>query len=66
MQKVKTFTAELSIFKTIGQLEDLDNRVNDFLQQNSAKVISVSDTTTTDDAGKTMGIIRVLTFEDSD
>lgn len=64
MAKVKTFTSDLRIFKTAGQLDELDKAVNDFFQQNQIKkVISVSDTTATDDAGATIGIIRVVTFE---
>jgi len=64
MPKVKTFTSDLRIFKTAGQLDELDKAVNDFIQQNRInKVISVSDTTATNDAGATIGIIRVVTFE---
>jgi hypothetical protein len=43
---------------------ELDKGVNEFLQQNKIKnVISVCDTTTNNDGG-TMGIIRVLTYEE--
>jgi hypothetical protein len=63
MAKVKTFTSDLRIFKTAGQLDELDKTVNDFIQQNQIKVISVSDTTATDDSGATIGIIRVVTYE---
>ncbi len=65
MIKVKTFTSDLRIFKTAGQLDELDAQVNDFIQKNKiATVISVSDTTATDDTGATIGIIRVLTYEE--
>jgi hypothetical protein len=62
--KVKTFTTELKIFQTIKELGILDEKVNRFIaESNVKKVISVSDTTTTDNAGATIGVIRVLTYE---
>jgi len=62
--KVKTFTTELRIFQTIRELEGLDDKVNRFLAENKVKkVISVSDSTTTDNGGATIGLIRVLTYE---
>jgi hypothetical protein len=62
--KVKTFTTELKIFQTIRELEELDERVNRFIAGNKVKrVVSVSDTTTTDNTGATIGLIRVLTYE---
>ena len=62
--KVKTFTTELRIFQTMKELETLDDRVAQFIAENEVKkVISVSDTTTTDTNGATIGLIRVLTYE---
>ena len=62
--KVKTFTTELRIFQTMKELETLDDRVNQFIAENEVKkVISVSDTATTDNTGATIGLIRVLTYE---
>ena len=62
--KVKTFTTELRIFKTVKELENLDDQVNRFIAENGVKkVISVSDTATTDTNGATIGLIRVLTYE---
>jgi hypothetical protein len=62
--KVKTFTTELRIFQTMKELETLDERVNQFIAENRVKkVISVSDSTTTDNSGATIGLIRVLTYE---
>ncbi len=62
--KVKTFTTELKIFQTIRELEVLDDQVNRFIADNKVKkVVSVSDTTTTDNTGATIGLIRVLTYE---
>ena len=62
--KVKTFTTELKIFQTIRELEVLDDRVSRFIAENKVKkVVSVSDTTTTDNTGATIGLIRVLSYE---
>ena len=62
--QVKTFTTELKIFQTMKELDTLDNRVNQFIVENKVKkVVSVSDTTTTDSSGATIGLIRVLTYE---
>jgi len=62
--KVKTFATELKIFQTIKELEALDEKVNSFLAEGKVrKVISVSDATTTDNTGATIGLIRVLTYE---
>ena len=62
--KVKTFTTELKIFQTIKELEILDENVNRFIAENKVKkVVSVNDTTTTDNTGATIGLIRVLTYE---
>jgi len=64
MIKVKTFTQKLEIMKTANELINLDAQVNDFLRtQKVKKVVSISDTTTTNNEGMTMGIIRVVTFE---
>jgi hypothetical protein len=62
--KVKTFTTEVKIFQAMKELENLDDRVNRFIADNRVKkVVSVSDTTTTDNTGATIGLIRVLTYE---
>jgi hypothetical protein len=62
--KVKTFTTELKIFQTMKELDTLDDQVNRFIIKNKVKkVISISDSTTTDNTGTTMGLIRVLTYE---
>ncbi|MHA2298254.1 MAG: hypothetical protein ACXAEU_04925 [Candidatus Hodarchaeales archaeon] len=61
--KVKTFTNTLEIFKTIGQLSELDEKVNSFIAENEIKkVISISDAVTTTDMG-TQGIVRVIAYE---
>ncbi len=62
--KVKTFATEMKIFQVMKELEALDEKVNRFILQNKVKkVVSLSDTTTTDDTGATIGLIRVLTYE---
>jgi len=64
MVKVKTFTSEMKIFQTIRELSQLDDKVNKFIADNGIKkVISVSDTCTTDDNGATIGIIRTVCYE---
>jgi hypothetical protein len=63
MIKVKTFGEPLQAFKTRQELDELDQRVNDFIRENRiAKVISVSDTATTE-GGSTIGLVRVLLYE---
>ena len=62
--KVKTFTNELKIFQTMKELSALDEQVNRFIAENGVKkVISISDCTTTDTTGATIGLIRVLAYE---
>ena len=64
MVKVKTFATELKIFHTMKELYDLDVKVNQFIKDNNInKIVSVSDTCTTDDKGATMGVIRVIAYE---
>jgi hypothetical protein len=62
--KVKTFTTELKIFQTMKELETLDNQVNRFIIENGVKkLVSVTDTATTDNTGATIGLIRVVGYE---
>ncbi len=64
MIKVKTFGEPLAPFKAQRELDELDARINAFLREhNIHKVISVSDATTTE-AGATIGLIRVLVYEE--
>ena len=65
MIKVKTFTSPLKVFHTQQQLSQLDEQVNTFISEKTGRrVISVSDTCTTDDKGSTIGIIRVIAYEE--
>ncbi len=62
--RVKTFTNELKIFRTMKELSTLDEQVNRFIAENGVKkVISISDCATTDTTGATIGLIRVLAYE---
>ncbi len=46
------------------ELAALDEQVNLFIEENRVKkVISVSDTTTSDNTGATIGLIRVLAYQ---
>ncbi len=64
MIKVKTFGEPLEPFKTQRELNELDQRVNAFIRdQGIRKVISVSDSTTHEE-GSTIGLIRVLVYEE--
>ncbi|MDY6849882.1 MAG: hypothetical protein AB7F20_06510 [Geoalkalibacter sp.] len=64
MIKVKTFGEALQPLKTHKELDELDERVNAFIQENKVrKVVSVSDTATSE-RGSTIGLVRVLVYED--
>ena len=64
MAKVKTFMMPLKIFETVRELEALDEQVNKFVKEKGVKkILSASDTCTTDANGATIGIIRVVAYE---
>jgi hypothetical protein len=65
MIKVKSFTAQLKIFHARQELDELDKEVCDFIASHGIrKVISIGDASTTGEKGETIGLIRVLTYED--
>jgi len=65
MFKVKTFGMEIRPMKTMKELSALDEAVNAFLSGGGIrKVISVSDTATTDDKGETIGLMRLVCYEE--
>lgn len=65
MVKVKTFGEPLQPFKAHMELEELDRRVNRFIAEHKvARVISVSDTATAETGGATIGLVRVLVYEE--
>jgi hypothetical protein len=64
MIKVKTFSTPLKIFHAKNEMETLDQMVNSFIEEKKiSRVISVSDTCTTDDTGASIGLIRVVAYE---
>ena len=65
MVKIKTFTNEIKIFQTRKEIAQLDELANKYISDNNVKkVISVSDTCTTDQNGATIGIIRTVAYEE--
>lgn len=65
MIKVKTFTSQLKIFHTRHELDDLDKEINDYIAARGIrKVISIGDASTTGDKGETIGLVRVLAYEE--
>ena len=63
--RVKSFGMELRPLKAMRELHDLDEQVNRFVAENGVKrIVSVSDSPTTDDKGETIGIVRVVAYED--
>ena len=63
--KVKSFGMEIRPMKTMQELQQLDEMVNGFLAGiNAKKLLSVSDSSATDDTGETIGLIRVIAYED--
>ena len=66
MTKIKTFMTPLRVFQAVNELATLDDEVNKFVKENNVdKIISVSDTCTTDANGATIGIIRVVAYKES-
>ncbi len=64
MIRVKTFGEPLQPFRARRELDELDERVNQFVRDNNiSRVLSVSDSTTVE-AGNTCGLIRVLVYEE--
>ncbi len=65
MIKVRTFTSQLKIFHMMQEISELDRQVNDFISSNRIRnVVSTSDALTTGGDGETVGIVRVLTYEE--
>ena len=63
--KVKTFGMEIRPLKTMQELKRLDDMVNEFIAGNGiTKVISVSDAPIADNTGETIGLVRVVAYEE--
>ncbi len=63
--KVKSFGMEIRPLKTMRELEQLDSMVNEFISSTGIKkVLSVSDSATSDDKGETIGLVRVIAYEE--
>ena len=63
--KVKSFGMELRPLKTMQELAILDEMVNSFIAAHAIRnVIAVSDAPTTDDTGETIGLVRVIAYEE--
>ena len=63
--KVKSFGMEIRPLKTMQELKALDDMVNSFIAANGIrKIVSVSDSPTTDDKGETIGLVRVIAYEE--
>ena len=64
MFKVTTFGTEIKALNTMRELAAIDEMVNRFIAEHAVKrVVSVSDSLTTDDKGATIGLIRTLCYE---
>ena len=65
MIKVKSFTTQLKIFHARHELDALDKEVSDFIASRGIrKVISIGDSSTSGNSGETIGLIRVLAYEE--
>jgi hypothetical protein len=67
MIKVRTVTTPIKLFATQRELQELDERVSTFLnEEGAARVCSVGDTTTAGENGETIGLIRTVAYEVDD
>lgn len=65
MIKVKSFGEPLQPLKAHGELLELDERINRFIEESGiSNVINLSDTAVSDNTGATIGLVRVLVYED--
>lgn len=65
MYKVKTFGTDMQVFHAHAELERLDEQVNGFFADHpQARLLGVSDMAVTDDGGATIGMLRVVAYEE--
>jgi len=63
--RVKTFGTDMKVFHVHKELERLDREVNDFFSGRAqAKLVGVSDMPVNDDRGSTIGMVRVVAYEE--
>ena len=62
---MKTFGAEVEVFHVHKELERIDGEVNAFFAARpQAVMIGVGDMPVTDEAGKTVGMVRVVAYRE--
>lgn len=67
MIKVRTFSTPIKIFAAHRELQELDEQVGAFLnEENAAEVYSVSDSITAGANGETIGLIRTVAYRVAD
>lgn len=65
MFKVKTFGTEMQVFQVHKELARLDGEVNAFFADRpEARLIGASDMAVTDDKGATIGMVRVVAYQE--
>jgi len=63
--KVKTFGTDMKVFQVHKELERLDREVNEFFASRpKATLVGVSDMPVNDDGGSTIGMVRVVAYEE--
>jgi hypothetical protein len=63
--RVKTFGTDMKVFHVHHELERLDREVNEFFAGHpESRLIGVSDSAVTDDKGATIGILRVVAYDE--
>jgi len=67
MIKVKTFTTPIQMFATVRELQELDDKVTAFLNDEQVEAVySVGDATTVGEKGETIGLIRTVAYRTAD
>jgi hypothetical protein len=65
VNKVKTFGTDFQVFHVHKELERLDRDVNGFLAERpGAELVGVNDCPVTDENGKTIGLVRVVSYRE--
>ena len=65
MYRVKTFGTDMQVFHVHKELERLDREVNEFFSAHpKARLIGVCDSAVTDDKGATIGLLRVVAYDE--